>query len=130
MLRVAPQHMLGRVSSVFSPLVQLTNVAAMAIAGLLASTALRGFHVEIAGLAFGPYNTIFAISGLLFIAAGLATIVPMRSLPPAAQATADAGVNSTSGASQDQELPAAASASSAAATRRAPAMPTTSEDSG
>ena len=78
-----------------SPLVQLSNIAAMAIAGLLASTALRGFHVEIAGLAFGPYDTILAISGLLFIAAGLATIVPMRGLPAAVQATADATVSGT-----------------------------------
>jgi MFS family permease len=113
MLRVAPQHMLGRVSSVVSPLVQLSNIAAMAIAGLLASTALRGFHAEIAGLAFGPYNTILAISGLLFIAAGLATIAPMRDLPAAVQATADATVSGTPGATKDQELAAAATASSA-----------------
>jgi MFS family permease len=112
-LRVAPQHMLGRVSSVFSPLVQLTNIAAMAIAGLLASTVLRGFHVVIAGLAFGPYNTILAISGLLFITAGLATIVPMRSLPPAAHETADTSVSSTPGTGQGQELAATATASSA-----------------
>jgi hypothetical protein len=62
----------------------------MAIAGLLASTVLRGFHAVIAGLAFGPYNTILGISGLLFIAAGLATIVPMRGLPAAPPPGAEA----------------------------------------
>jgi MFS family permease len=113
-LRVAPQHMLGRVSSVFSPLVQLSNIAAMAIAGLLASTALRGFHMQIAGLAFGPYNTILAISGLLFIAAGVATIVPMRGLPPTDHETADARLNSTPGCGEDQEIRAAATASTSA----------------
>ena len=84
MLRVTPAHMMGRVSAVFSPLVQLSNIAAMAIAGVLASTALRGFHAVIAGIAFGPYDTIFGLAGLLFILAGLATIGPMRGLPAAA----------------------------------------------
>jgi hypothetical protein len=38
-------------------------------------------------VAFGPYNTIFAVAGLLFVVAGLASIGPMRS---AVAAQADA----------------------------------------
>ena len=90
MLRIAPPHMVGRVSAVFSPLTQLSNIAAMAIAGLLASTALRGFHAVVAGQSFGPYDTILGVSGLLFIAAGLATVVPMRGLPAAPAETTPA----------------------------------------
>ena len=60
----------------------------MALAGLLASTVLRGFHPVIAGVRFGPYDTVFAVAGLLFLIAGIATLRPMRQdakSPPASQ---------------------------------------------
>jgi MFS family permease len=83
-LRVTPAHMMGRVSAVFSPLVQLSNIAGMALAGLLAGGVLRSLHVVIAGVTFGPYDSVIAAAGLLFILGGLATVAPMRHLPPAA----------------------------------------------
>ncbi|MGH3164463.1 MAG: hypothetical protein ACRDN0_01035 [Trebonia sp.] len=48
------------------------------MAGFLASTALHGMHAVAAGVAFGPYDTIFAFAGLLFIAGGLLSIRPKR----------------------------------------------------
>lgn len=73
-----PQHLIGRVMAVFNPLQQLAGITSMAVAGLLASTVLRGMHVVIAGTAFGPVDTIFGFSAILIVTAGLAVIVPLR----------------------------------------------------
>lgn len=77
-LSTTPAAMIGRVSAVLSPLQQLASIVSMALAGLLASTVLRGFHATVGGLHFGPYDTVFAVGGLLFAVAGLASIGPMR----------------------------------------------------
>lgn len=77
-LRAVPQHMLGRVLAVITPMQFLAGILSMAVSGFLASTVLRGFHQVIAGVTFGTYDTIFAIAGLLFIAGGLASIAPLR----------------------------------------------------
>jgi predicted MFS family arabinose efflux permease len=71
-LKAAPQDMIGRVTSVMGPTSYLSLVCSTALAGTLASTVLRGFHMTIAGISFGPYDTIIGVSGLLFVAGGLA----------------------------------------------------------
>jgi len=65
---------MGRVMAVFSPANAVSMMASTAVAGLLASTALHGFHATVAGLHMGPYDTIFTVSGLLIIAAGLGAL--------------------------------------------------------
>lgn len=84
LLGATPQHLIGRVSAVFSPVQQLASILSMAAAGLLASTVLRGFHAVVGGLSFGPYDTIFLFAGLMFVVAGLASIAPLRSSVPGA----------------------------------------------
>jgi hypothetical protein len=75
-----------------SPLQQLANILSMAAAGFLASTVLRGMHVVIGGVTFGPVDTIIGVSGLLIVAAGLAVIVPLRGADkPAASEPVAAG---------------------------------------
>lgn len=71
MLRVTPRHMMGRVASVLNPAIGVANVAALAGAGLLASTVLSNFHARLLGLRFGPVDTIFTGAGLLVIVGGL-----------------------------------------------------------
>jgi MFS family permease len=88
-LRVTPLELMGRISAVFSPLQQSSALVSMALAGALASTVLAGFHARVAGLAFGPYDSIIAVSGLLFIAAAVADIKAMRHLPPAPVSVAE-----------------------------------------
>ena len=65
LLASIPQRLIGRVMSVFNPIQQMANIASMATAGALAAAV--------------PVRTIFAVSALLIIAAGLALIVPLRS---------------------------------------------------
>jgi MFS family permease len=78
MLRATPKELIGRVATVMNPLVNLASIVSMALAGLLASTVLRHLHVVVAGVTFGRIDTIFGVSGLLMLAAGLASIRPLR----------------------------------------------------
>ena len=92
-LGAVPQEMLGRVVSVFTPLQQLATITSTAVAGVLAGTALRNLHAHFAGMTFGPYDTLFTVAGLLFIAGGLASIPLLRSADsPATLAPAAASV--------------------------------------
>jgi len=77
-LGVTPSHLIGRVSAVLSPIMQLASIVSMVLAGVLASTVLRGFHARVVGVTFGPYDTVFAVGGLLFVIAGIASIAPLR----------------------------------------------------
>jgi MFS family permease len=78
LLSETPANMLGRVSAVLSPLMQLAEIVSMILAGALASTVLRGVHFAVGGLHFGPYDTVFTVGGLLFLLGGLSAIRPMR----------------------------------------------------
>ena len=66
MLGATPQHMIGRVEPAMNPLLSLAGISSMGAAGILTSTALRGFHATVAGISCGPYDTVFAVAGLLF----------------------------------------------------------------
>jgi MFS family permease len=78
MLAITPRHLIGRVVAVINPVQQLAAILSMAVSGFLASTVLRGFHQVVLGVTLGPYDTVFIAAGLLFVAAGLASIVPLR----------------------------------------------------
>ncbi len=107
LLSVTPSRMLGRVSAVLSPLQQLASIVSMALAGTLASTVLRGFHADVAGVTFGPYDTVFLAGGVLFVLGGVAAIAPMRSKQSPAAVAQDelaqddvAGETGTAGANR------------------------------
>lgn len=104
LLGATPQHLLGRVSAVINPVQELASISSMAAAGFLASTVLRGMHEVVAGVSFGPYDTIFAVSGLLFVIAGFASIAPMRGAaqPAAEAAAADEGDQPSAAGAGDQ----------------------------
>lgn len=106
LLGATPQHLLGRVTGVINPVQQLASILSMAAAGFLASTVLRGMHVVIAGVTFGPYDTIFGVAGLLFVAGGLASIVPLRGARQAADVSAPAQEDDAGRASLQEPGPA------------------------
>jgi MFS family permease len=88
MLEVTPQQMLGRVVSVVNPLVQLASIVSMGGFGFLAGTVLAGLHARVAGLTFGPYDTIFGACGLIIVASGLLVIRPLRVTEPSSTVAA------------------------------------------
>lgn len=69
MLSVTPQHLLGRVMSVFNPIQQLVSIVGMAVVTYLASTVLRGLDTSILGVHFGRIDVMFFVSGLLIAVA-------------------------------------------------------------
>lgn len=78
MLRATPKELIGRVATVMNPLVNLASIISMAIAGFLASTVLHNLHVIVAGVPFNRIDAIFGVSGLLMLAAGVASVKPMQ----------------------------------------------------
>jgi MFS family permease len=78
MLRITPEHMIGRVATIMNPLVYLASISSMAVAGVLASSVLRNLHVVVAGITFGRIDTIFGCGALLMIAAGCWSVRPLR----------------------------------------------------
>lgn len=70
LLDVTPPQYLGRMIAVFNPINQLASMVSVVVAGWLASTALHGFSATVAGMHFGPIDTIFAVAGILIVLAG------------------------------------------------------------
>ena len=87
LMAAAPRAYLGRVLAVFNPVTQLAGMLSTLLGGWLASSALRDFHGSVAGLRFGPYNTIFAAAGLIVIAAGIYARIALPG--PASEPAAD-----------------------------------------
>lgn len=83
LLGVTPEKLLGRVVTVIGPVQQLASITTMALAGFLASTVLNGMSVRVAGLHFGPVDTIFGVAGLIMITGGLWAARLLRSPAPA-----------------------------------------------
>ncbi|WRZ87990.1 hypothetical protein OHB54_02280 [Streptomyces sp. NBC_01007] len=85
LLTHVPQSHLGRVIAVINPVQQLAALIGVSAAGWLASTALRGFSAEIAGVRFGRIDTIFTFAGLIVIAGGFYATAALRSADGPAQ---------------------------------------------
>ncbi|NDZ79880.1 MFS transporter [Streptomyces sp. SID10853] len=79
LLASVPQSHLGRVISVINPVQQLGALVGVSGAGWLASTALRDFHADVAGIQFGRIDTIFTAAGLLVVVGGFYAAIALRS---------------------------------------------------
>jgi MFS family permease len=82
MMSTTPQHLLGRVMSVFNPIQQLVSIIGMALVSYLASTVLRGLDTRILGVHFGRIDIVFFVSGLLIAVAGAWVALPLRAGTP------------------------------------------------
>ncbi|MEV4612761.1 MFS transporter [Kitasatospora sp. NPDC049258] len=92
LLGVTPQHLLGRVVTVIGPVQQLAAISTMALAGFLASTALRGLDASVAGVHFGRIDTLLAAGGLCMVAGGLWAARRLRPADPTDPAGPDEAV--------------------------------------
>jgi MFS family permease len=89
MLAITPDGYLGRMLAVFNPINQASSMLSVVIGGWLASTALHGFHTTVGGVHFGAIDTIFLVTGVLIVGAG---IYAALALPPEPSAsTTDQG---------------------------------------
>jgi MFS family permease len=70
LLGAVPKEYLGRMMSVFNPVMQLGSMLSVVAAGWIVGSVLRNFSGTFAGLRFGPVDVVFLCSGVLMIAAG------------------------------------------------------------
>ncbi len=77
-MRFTKREYLGRVSAIFTPMIEAAQFVSILVAGLLASTVLVNMHMRIAGLVFRPVDTILSGAGLIAILAGVYTFVAWR----------------------------------------------------
>jgi sugar phosphate permease len=84
MLQVTPRELVGRVTAILVPLVNISNLISLALAGYLASTILAGFNTDVLGVHFGPIDTIFGVAGILCIIGGIYALLNLRADPKAA----------------------------------------------
>ncbi|MFF7588514.1 MFS transporter [Kitasatospora purpeofusca] len=94
LLAATPQEFRGRVISVFYPVTRLAAMLTAVLSGWLAGSGLRDFSGSLAGVRFGPIDTIFAVSGLVVVLAGVYARMglPATEAAPAAGPVRDADV--------------------------------------
>jgi len=68
---------MGRVVSVLETSQTLCNVISVSLAGVL-GTLLAGLHASILGQVFGTYDTIYVVTGLLFLLGALYAMINLR----------------------------------------------------
>jgi MFS family permease len=97
LLAAIPQHLFGRVVSVFSTVNQGVQMLSMLVAGWLASSSFRAFHGELLGVHLGPIDTIFSVSALLITLGGVNAFITLRGVIGAAPADGGAGPEPAAG---------------------------------
>jgi Na+/melibiose symporter-like transporter len=94
LLAATPREYMGRVIAVFNPVVELASMLSVVVAGWLASSALHGLSASVAGMHIGAIDTIFGVSGLLVMVAGVYAVIALphqaRQSAPATPAEAEA----------------------------------------
>jgi MFS family permease len=79
LMHTIPLDIMGRVMSVFATSQTLCNLISVSLAGLL-GTLLVGFHANLLGMAFRTYDTIYVVTGLLFLLGAFYAMVNLRGL--------------------------------------------------
>jgi len=79
LMHLIPHDVMGRVISVFATSQTLCNLISVSLAGLL-GTLLAGLHVRLLGISFGTYDTIYVVTGLLFLLGALYAMLNLRGL--------------------------------------------------
>ncbi|CAN5608258.1 MFS transporter [soil metagenome] len=69
--RVTPREFMGRVNATIGPLMSGSTMIGLFGGGLLYSTVMRDFDAAIAGIHFGPIDTIFIGTGILCLIGGV-----------------------------------------------------------
>ena len=78
LLRETPERLIGRVSSLITPISTAATLAGAALAGYLDSGVLRGFSARALGMTFGPVDTIYCAAGALILVSGVYAAIGLR----------------------------------------------------
>lgn len=77
-LKAAPLEHLGRVFAVVNPAIQVTTLVSITVASLVAT---GGVHPTVAGLRFGPIDSVLVAAGTLVVLAALWTAGRLQDAP-------------------------------------------------
>jgi MFS family permease len=69
-MRATPSELMGRVSSVFQPVSNIASMLSIALTAWLAGSVLRDLDATVAGVHFGPIDTIFLGAGAIIAITG------------------------------------------------------------
>lgn len=75
-----PEHMIGRIEAVLTPLATMASLISLSLGGYLAGVILVHFKANFLNMTFGPIDTIYAGTGFLFIVAGLYVFLASRNI--------------------------------------------------
>ena len=75
MLRATPPNLMGRVMSIFQPVMNLAILVSTAAIGYLASVTLRDFHATWEGMRFGAIDSIWLVGGALMALSALVIMI-------------------------------------------------------
>lgn len=78
MMRETPNDMMGRVMSIFQPIMNLAILVSTAAVGYLAGVALHGFHAQWLGMSFAAVDTIYLGGGVLMALSGVVLLLGLR----------------------------------------------------
>lgn len=109
MMRETPQELMGRVMSIFQPVMNLAILISTALIGYLASVTLRDFHLTWEGMRFGPIDTIWLGGGVLITLSGLVIMAGLWGVDRKAredQAAARAAIQALDVAPEPREIEA------------------------
>ncbi|HLZ62909.1 MAG TPA: MFS transporter [Ktedonosporobacter sp.] len=87
---VTPRALIGRVMSFEGPMITVASLVGGMLASTLASTVLVNFHARLAGMSFGPLDTLLAASGVLIVAGGVYARLTLYRAVKHLRATAEA----------------------------------------
>ncbi|HLI09449.1 MAG TPA: MFS transporter [Ktedonobacteraceae bacterium] len=79
LMHAIPHEIMGRVMSVLATSQTLSNLVSVSLAGFL-GTLLVGLRVDVLGMTFGTYDTIYIGTGLLFLLGAFYAMVNLRDL--------------------------------------------------
>lgn len=91
-LRIVPQHLVGRVFALVTPVIVLASLLGIALSSYLASSVLVNFQVEVFGLSFGRIDTALLGAGVLILLGGLYAMTNLREARITSHPTAAAPV--------------------------------------
>ena len=77
-----PEHMIGRIEAVLTPLATVAALISLSIGGYLASVVLVHFKAHFLNMTFGPIDTIYVGTGLLFLIASVYVLLTARTMKP------------------------------------------------
>jgi MFS family permease len=79
-MHVTPRALIARVVSVLTPVMTLASMLCSLLIGWLISSVLQNFHATILGIAFGPIDTIYFLTGCLALVGGFYAMVKVQGI--------------------------------------------------